>query len=114
MGKKASAVRMTHYNRAVDVLKDGGDGVPTPTAMRVLGHDAWAGDCAGGRGGRVGRNGSAVGAGVVGGDERRPVAHAADAAHVADMQDDNLPGGDTSAAFDDPGAERLLYASVLM
>jgi hypothetical protein len=114
MGKKASAVRMTHYNRAREVLKDGGDEELTPTAMRVLGHGAWAGNCVGGRGGRVGCNGSAVGAGVVGSEELPPVAHAADAAHAADMQDDNLPGGDTSAALDDPGFERLMYASALM
>jgi len=113
MGKKASAVRMTAYNRVGDVLKDSGDDVPSPTAMRVLGRDAFAAcepstsrDCVGGRGGC---NGPAVVGSVAGGEELRPVGN--DAADTI-MQDP--PVGDTSAAFDDPGAERLVYASVLM
>jgi len=121
MGKKASAVRMTAFNRAGDVLKDSGDVEPSPTANRVLGRDVFGAcepstprDCVGGRGGRGGRNGPAEVSGVAGREELRPVAHAEDAAHAADMQDDNLPGGDTSAALDDPGFERLMYASVLM
>ena len=122
MGKKASKLRMAGYIAAMRIVKESGDDGLSPTAKRLMDLErCWVDpstsrESVGGCGGCGGLNGSAVVGVVAGGEELRPAAHAADAAHAAGMQDDNTspPGGDTSAAFADPGAERLMYASVLM
>ena len=121
MGRKASRVRMTNFNRVKDVLS-GSDGDLSVTAKRILNREAdpFAPEQSDSVPERSRRNGCAARGGVAGGGEPRPVPQRAadtmmDVQRAADtMMDVERTGGATPAAFDDVEAERLMYASVLM